>query len=149
MMSRLWLLVALAATFVPGSMMAEVELSTTTFLLLTAMTGTLLLTAQASQQRRRPVLALSLAAMLAVALLLPLVAQAQDLDPALVPAALGRSGPSFSANDLLILGPYGGLLWGAWVIGRGFKVTVQVELSDQDRGMIRSLGEALEKIAAR
>lgn len=148
-MSRFWLLVALLCTFLPGGLVAEVELSPLTFLLLTVAAGTVFLSARAGQQRRFPALALSLAGLLLATLLLPLVAQAQDLDPALVPTLAGRTGASLSVNDLLILGPYGGLLWGAWVIGRGFKVTVQVELSEQDRGMIRSLGDALEKVASR
>ena len=41
-----------------------------------------------------------------------------------------------SADYLLTLGPYGALVWGAYLLGRGVKLTIQVELSDRDRELI-------------
>ncbi len=41
---------------------------------------------------------------------------------------------------LLTLGPYGALVWGAYLIGRGVKITVQVELSEKDRELLGRLG---------
>jgi hypothetical protein len=52
--------------------------------------------------------------------------------------ASGASGAP-SVDHLLALGPYGALLWGAWLVGRGVKVTVQVELSEPDRALIKGL----------
>lgn len=46
-----------------------------------------------------------------------------------------------SLNYLLSLGPYGALLWGAYLLGKGGKVTIQVELSDHDRELIEKLGK--------
>lgn len=37
---------------------------------------------------------------------------------------------------LLTLGPYGALVWGAYLLGRGVKLTIQVELSDRDRELL-------------
>ena len=45
-----------------------------------------------------------------------------------------------SVDHLLALGPYGALVWGAYLLGRGVKVTVQVELSERDREILSSLG---------
>ncbi len=42
---------------------------------------------------------------------------------------------------LLSLGPYGALVWGAYLLGKGVKVTVQIELSDRDREIIEKLGK--------
>ncbi len=47
-----------------------------------------------------------------------------------------------SADFLLSLGPYGALVWGAYLLGKGVKVTVQVELSDRDRELFQRLGRA-------
>ncbi len=47
---------------------------------------------------------------------------------------------TFGADFLLSMGPYGALVWGAYLLGRGVKVTVQVELSDTDRELIGKLG---------
>jgi len=41
-----------------------------------------------------------------------------------------------SADFLLSLGPYGALVWGAYLLGKGVKVTVQVELSERDRALL-------------
>lgn len=44
------------------------------------------------------------------------------------------------ADYLLSLGPYGALVWGAYVIGKGMRLTIQVELSDRDREILEKLG---------
>ena len=41
---------------------------------------------------------------------------------------------------LLTLGPYGALVWGAYLLGRGVKITVQVELSEKDRELLEKVG---------
>ncbi len=48
-----------------------------------------------------------------------------------------------SVDHLLALGPYGALVWGAYLLGRGVKVTVQVELSERDREL---LGAAASRV---
>ncbi len=47
-----------------------------------------------------------------------------------------------SLDHLLALGPYGALVWGAYLLGKGVRITIQVELSDQDREIIEKLGRA-------
>lgn len=46
-----------------------------------------------------------------------------------------------SADFLLSMGPYGALVWGAYLLGKGVKVTVQIELSERDRELIEKLGK--------
>jgi hypothetical protein len=55
-----------------------------------------------------------------------------------VPMDAGAPGAG-SVDHLLALGPYGALVWGAYLLGRGVKVTVQVELSERDRELIGRL----------
>jgi hypothetical protein len=45
-----------------------------------------------------------------------------------------------SPDHLLALGPYGALVWGAYLLGKGVKVTVQVEFSERDRELLEKLG---------
>ncbi len=66
------------------------------------------------------------------------VAFAQDAG---VPVAVGTPGSMPSADFLLSMGPYGALVWGAYLLGRGVKVTIQVELSERDRELIEKLGK--------
>ena len=73
------------------------------------------------------------------ALLLVSCAVAFAQDGAGVPAMPGGSAPSL--GYLLSLGPYGALVWGAYLLGKGVKVTIQVELSDHDREVIEKLGK--------
>ncbi len=72
------------------------------------------------------------------ALLLASCAVAFAQDGAGVPAMPGGSAPSL--DYLLSLGPYGALVWGAYLLGKGVKVTIQVELSEHDRELIEKLG---------
>lgn len=51
-------------------------------------------------------------------------------------------GPSMSLDHVLALGPYGALVWGAYQLGKGVKVTVQIELSERDREIFEGLGKA-------
>lgn len=37
---------------------------------------------------------------------------------------------------LLTLGPYGALVWGAYLLGRGLRLTICVELSEKDRELL-------------
>ena len=46
-----------------------------------------------------------------------------------------------SADFLLSMGPYGALDWGAYLLGKGVKITVQIELSERDRELIGKLGK--------
>jgi heme exporter protein D len=47
-----------------------------------------------------------------------------------------------STDFLLSMGPYGALVWGAYLLGKGVKVTVQIELSERDRDLAERLGKA-------
>jgi hypothetical protein len=47
-----------------------------------------------------------------------------------------------STDFLLSMGPYGALVWGAYLLGKGVKVTVQIELSERDREIIEKMGRA-------
>ena len=38
--------------------------------------------------------------------------------------------------------PYGALVWGAYLLGKGVKVTAQIELPDRDREIMEKLGKA-------
>lgn len=52
------------------------------------------------------------------------------------------TGPGgLSLDYLLSLGPYGALVWGAYLLGRGVKLTIQVELSQRDRELIEKIGK--------
>lgn len=78
-----------------------------------------------------------LAAGPAMILLSCAVAFAQD---GAVPAVAAPS--SMPGTDyLLSMGPYGALVWGAYLLGKGVKVTVQIELSERDREIIRTMGK--------
>lgn len=65
------------------------------------------------------------------------VAFAQDAGA--VPGAAPSGMPS--ADFLLSMGPYGALVWGAYLLGKGVKITIQVELSEHDRELIEKLGK--------
>jgi hypothetical protein len=56
------------------------------------------------------------------------------------PAATTSTGMP-SADFLLSLGPYGALVWGAYLLGKGVRITIQVELSEHDRELIEKLGK--------
>lgn len=56
-------------------------------------------------------------------------------------ATLPASSPSSPSDYLLTLGPYGALVWGAFMLGRGASLTLRVELSERDREIIEKLGK--------
>ncbi len=64
------------------------------------------------------------------------VAFAQDGAGATAPPPGTIPGSDF----LLSMGPYGALVWGAYLLGKGVKVTVQIELSERDREIIEKVG---------
>jgi hypothetical protein len=51
-------------------------------------------------------------------------------------ASMPAPGSMPTADFLLSMGPYGALVWGAYLLGRGVKVTVQIELSERDRELL-------------
>ncbi len=59
-------------------------------------------------------------------------------DGAAVPSVPGGSAPGL--DYLLFLGPYGALEWEAYLLGKGVKVTVQIELSERDRELLAMVG---------
>lgn len=63
------------------------------------------------------------------------VAFAQDGSTPAAPNAMPGS------DYLLSLGPYGALVWGAYLLGKGVRVTVQVELSERDRELLERIGK--------
>jgi hypothetical protein len=67
------------------------------------------------------------------------VAFAQDGGGAVGPVPGPGSMPS--ADFLLSMGPYGALVWGAYLLGKGVRVTVQVELSERDREILTRLAD--------
>lgn len=69
-------------------------------------------------------------------MLLSCAATALAQDPASV--TIPTSPPSL--DHLLALGPYGALVWVAYLFGKGVTVTVRVELSERDREAIARLG---------
>ena len=69
----------------------------------------------------------------ALLLLSGIGAMAAEVAPVPVPPVPGGM-PSM--DYLLTLGPYGALVWGAYLLGRGVKLTIQVELSERDREWI-------------
>ena len=46
-----------------------------------------------------------------------------------------------SLDYLLSIGPYGALVWGAYLLGKGVKITIQVELSERDRELMERMGK--------
>ena len=47
----------------------------------------------------------------------------------------------------LTLGPYGALVWGAFILGRGVNLSLSVKLADDDRKLIERGVQALESKA--
>ena len=72
------------------------------------------------------------------ALLLAWCAVAFAQNGAGAPALPGGSAPSL--DYLLSLGPYGALVWGAYLLGKGVEVTIQVKLSERERDLIARIG---------
>ena len=68
------------------------------------------------------------------------VAVAQDF-----PASTPLNAPMPTVDYLLTLGPYGALVWGAWLLGKGVTVTVRVELSERDHAVLEKAVLTFEK----
>jgi hypothetical protein len=73
------------------------------------------------------------------ALVLVSCAVAFAQDGGAIPGAAPSGMPS--ADFLLSMGPYGALVWGAYLLGKGVKITIQVELSERDRELLEKLGK--------
>lgn len=55
-------------------------------------------------------------------------------------------GAAMSPQDyLMALGPFGALVWGAFMLGRGVNLTLSVKLDDGDRKLVERGVAALEK----
>jgi hypothetical protein len=53
--------------------------------------------------------------------------------------------PGANPQDyFLTLGPYGALVWGAFILGRGVNLTLNVKLADDDRKLVERGVVALE-----
>lgn len=53
--------------------------------------------------------------------------------------------PGSNPQDyFLTLGPYGALVWGAFILGRGVNLTLNVKLADDDRKLVERGVVALE-----
>ncbi len=76
-----------------------------------------------------------LAAGPAMILLSCAVAFAQDGAGPAVAAPSAMPGSDY----LLSMGPYGALVWGAYLLGKGVRLTVQIELSEKDRELIERI----------
>lgn len=68
------------------------------------------------------------------------VAAAQE-----IPASTPLNAPMPTVDFLLTLGPYGALVWGAWLLGKGVTVTVRVELSERDHAVLEKAVLTFEK----
>ena len=68
-------------------------------------------------------------------LLLSVIGSAFAGDPTLT----GASPAVPSLDYLLTLGPTGALVWGAYMLGKGVKLTIQVELSESDREILQKV----------
>ena len=80
------------------------------------------------------------------ALLLPLLAFGQEVP---VPVAPPAAGLDPTLQYLLGAGPLGALVYGAWLLGKGVNIKVQVDLAEDDRELIRRGVSAAETIARR
>lgn len=76
-------------------------------------------------------------------------ALAQEVAPVAVVAQMPTTAPTAAmANPqdyLMTLGPFGALVWGAFILGRGVKLTLNVRLDETDRKLAERAVEALEK----
>ena len=60
---------------------------------------------------------------------------------------LGPLTPFPSVDYLLTLGPYGALVWGAYLLGKGVKFSIAIEVSEHDRKILDRIASALERRA--
>ena len=78
-------------------------------------------------------------------LALPLLAFGQEVAP--VPTAAAGMDPTL--QYILGAGPLGALVYGAWLLGKGVKISVQVDLAEEDRELLKRGVTAAEAIAQR
>ena len=84
-----------------------------------------------------------------VGLLLPLLALAQGAAPDALGAPPAPGGlPSGLSYVLDTGGPLGALVYVAWQFGRGMRLTVDLRLAEEDRGLFKRLVEAVEGAGA-
>jgi hypothetical protein len=75
-------------------------------------------------------------------------ALAQETAPMMQALPVAASTPAAMATPqeyLMTLGPFGALVWGAFILGRGVKLTINVKLDDDDRKLVERGVVALEK----
>jgi len=80
--------------------------------------------------------------MIGPCLILMSCATAMAQDPMAHVAMPGATNPQ---DYFLTLGPYGALVWGAYILGKGVNLSLSVKLADDDRKLIERGVEALEK----
>jgi|GEM_PF-6514227 len=80
--------------------------------------------------------------MIGPCLILMSCATAMAQDPMAHAAMPGATNPQ---DYFLTLGPYGALVWGAYILGKGVNLSLSVKLADDDRKLIERGVEALEK----
>lgn len=80
--------------------------------------------------------------MVGPSLILMSCATAIAQDPMMHSAMPGATNPQ---DYFLTLGPYGALVWGAYILGKGVNLSLTVRLTDDDRKLIERGVEALEK----
>lgn len=73
------------------------------------------------------------------------VAFAQE--PATGAAAASMPMPTGNPQDyIMTLGPFGALVWGAYVIGKGVSVSVNIKLDREDRALLERGVVAIEQL---
>ncbi len=82
------------------------------------------------------------ALMVGPCLILMSCATAMAQDPMVHSTMPGATNPQ---DYFLTLGPYGALVWGAYILGKGVNLSLSVKLADDDRKLIERGVEALEK----
>jgi threonine dehydrogenase-like Zn-dependent dehydrogenase len=93
---------------------------------------------------RRPIWPLLLAMIL---IALPLLAFGQEvpLTAAAPAAAVAAVGLDPTLQYILGAGPLGALVYGAWLLGKGVKISVQVDLSEEDRALLKHSVDLIQR----
>ncbi len=81
-----------------------------------------------------------------IAILLPLAGFGQEV---VSPATAAATGLDPTLQYILGAGPLGALVYGAWMLGRGVKIRIQVDFADEDRELLKRGVTAAEAIARR
>ena len=73
---------------------------------------------------------------------------AQEVPQAVAAPAVALPVPVADPSSyFMTLGPIGALVWGAYVLGKGLKLTLNIKLDETDRKLIERGVEAMEKKA--